>query len=94
MIPKVTAVFLAFSQNEIVLLLKVLVVQGRTHSTQDSIFASHLTGTGSNPSIPKILLDEILKLLRLVNGTALNIGQRLDNCHRTHLVLASDKLAL
>ena len=33
-------------------------------------------------------------LLRFIDGTAKNNGQRLDNVHRTHLLLAKGKLAL
>ena len=36
----------------------------------------------------------LLMLLRLIDGTAYNSGQRLDNVDRTHLVLVSGKLGL
>ena len=60
----------------------------------DSILASHPAAPGSNPSIPKRFSDEILKLLRLIDGTAKNSDQRLDNVYQIHLVLASGKLVL
>ena len=40
---------------------------------------------------PRILL---LMLLKFIGGTAKNSGQKLDNVNRTHVVLASGKLAL
>ena len=43
---------------------------GGSHSTVDSILASHSVVQGLNPSAPKIPLDEILKLLRLIDSTA------------------------
>ena len=49
---------------------------------------------GLNPSIPKIFLEEIYKLLGLINDTAWNSGQRIDNVDQTHLVQASGKLVL
>ena len=60
----------------------------------DSILASHPAAPGSNPSTPKNFSEQILKLLRVINSTALNSGQRLDNVDPTHLVLASGKLVL
>ena len=61
------------------------------HFTVDGILASHPAALGSNPSIPKRFSEEILKLLRLIDGTAKSSDQRLD---QTHLVLASGKLVL
>ena len=52
---------------------------GGGHSTMDSILASNLTVPGSNPSIPKKFSQEILKMVRLINGNAWNSGQRFDN---------------
>ena len=57
----------------------------------DSILASHPAATGSNQSI---FSEEILKLLRFIDGTALKIGRGLDSADQTHLVLASGKLVL
>ena len=51
----------------------------------DSILASHPAENFS---------EEILMLLRFIDSTALNSGQRLDNFNQTHLVLASGKLAM
>ena len=56
------------------------------HSTVDSILASHPAASGLNPSIPKKFSEEILKLLRLINGTYLNSGQRLDYTYLVWLV--------
>ena len=42
-------------------------------------------------AIPRIFL---LLLLRFIDGTGLNSGQRLDNVNRAHLVLASCNLVL
>ena len=49
---------------------------------------------GLNLSIHEIFSEQIWKLLWLINGTAWNSGQRLDNVDRTHLVLASGNLVL
>ena len=62
---------------------------GKLLSTVDGILACHPATLGLNPSFPKIY-----KLLKLIDGTALNIGQRLDNVDRTQLELASGKLVL
>ena len=54
------------------------------HSTIDSVTALH-------PPAPGSLL---LMLLRLIDGTACDSGQRLENVNQTHLVLVSGKLVL
>ena len=54
----------------------------------DSILASHLAATGSNPHNPQIFFRGNLKLLRLFDGTAQNSGQRiLANTTKTYFLL-------
>ena len=50
----------------------------------------------SNPEFDSRHSQEFVSiwLLRLIDGTAENTGQRLDNVNRTHLVLASGKLVV
>ena len=69
-------------------------VVGGLHWTVDSINASHPATLDSNPSIPKIFSEEILKELRKIDGTAYYRGQGHDKVNWTHLVLASSKLLL
>ena len=52
----------------------------------DGILASHPVAPGSNPSIAKTFSKEILKLPGLINSTAYNSGQRLDDVDQTHRV--------
>ena len=74
--------------------VKEVMVIGGPHCAVDSILASHPAALGSNPSIPKNILVEILNLLRFINGAAWNSGPKLDNVDQTYLVLASGKLVL
>ena len=63
---------------------------GWPHSTIDSILASHPAAPGSVLGVPKNL--SLLMLLRFIDSTAWNSGQRLYQVNRTHLVLASGKV--
>ena len=58
----------------------------------DSVVALHPVAPGYILSAPKNFCS--LKLLRFIEETAKNTGQRLDNVNQTHIVLASVELML
>ena len=76
-------------QRSLIILIGPEISELSAICTMDCKLASRPEASGSNPSIYKIL-----KLMRLINGTAQNSGQRLDNVGGTHLELACGKLVL